>query len=548
MKKNHPKPQRQEETPRQRQSTKRIENRRELNQEVVFAEIAKSPKEEKHLRQKVRKENPAVITRIFSWIFAIVLLAVSGGVCYFLLRYGILPQPHRSIVIGIVVIINLIVWILLITGQKRKPHVRTALALAVVFSIVMSTAVYYIYFGVMALDNINNRKNIRSTNLQLIVKKESTYMEPADVADQVVQAPIKTESEPLDAYVESVQERFNVSLDLTDVPSYPEAVENLYAGKAEAIVFNSAMYETISDTHPNFKEETRIIDEWAYDKKVQDVAKPVDTANSGFNIYISGIDTYGQVSSVSRSDVNIIMTINPDTNHMLLTSVPRDTYMPIAGGGGGHKDKLTHAGIYGVESSIRSLEDFLDTDINYYARVNFTSLINIVDKIGGIDVENPVVFDGSTGYSFPAGTVHMNGEEALAYSRERYSLAGGDFDRGRNQERVIIAIFNKVNNPEFLLNYREVMDELEDSVQTNMPTEDMVKLINEMIVDRSPWKTEMQDVKGKGNPNLRSHLIPGRDIYLMEANPESVKEVQEKISEALKGIIREPEDSEKTKP
>ncbi|MGI6546072.1 MAG: LCP family protein [Fastidiosipilaceae bacterium] len=491
-------------------------------------------KSEKIVAVKPKRGKPAVVTRVFSWLFALVLLALSAGVCYLLLRYGVFPQFHRSIVIGVIVLVNLIVWILLIAGQSKKARVRTAIALSLVFSIIMGAFGYYLYFGVNALDAINENKNLRSTSLSLVVMTDSPYQAPADVIDKTIHAPLRTDSEVIDAYATSLNSRFNIQLPFTNVSSYHEAVDNLYSGGCEAIVFKNAMLSNVLDTHPNFSTETRVIDEWSIEKKVQDVAKPVDTSKKGFNVYISGIDTYGPISSVSNSDVNIIMTINPDSNQLLLTSVPRDTYLPIAGGGGGHNDKLTHAGIYGVESSIQTLEDFLDIDINYYARVNFTSLITIVDQIGGIDVENPVSFNTDY-YNFPAGTVHMNGEQALAFSRERHNLAGGDFDRGRNQERVILAIFKQINQPEFLLNYRDVLNSVEGSVQTNMPTEDMVKLVNQMIVDRSPWTTEMIDVKGTGKPGLNSYLIPGREIYMMEAYPDSVAEVKDKILKTLQG-------------
>ena len=459
-------------------------------------------------------------------------VGIVRGACYLMLRYGVLPLIHRSIAIGLIVVVNLVVWILVISGSHRKAQVRSAIALSIVFSLIIGAFSYYLYHGVTTLDLISQNKNLRSTKINLIVMKDSDYQTPVDVADKVVQAPLKTDGETITAYLESLNARFNLTLPLTETSSYPEAVDNLYSGNADAVIFNSAMSESILEAHPNFAEETRIIDEWEIEKKVQDVAKPVNTAKKGFNVYISGIDTYGPISSVSNSDVNIIMTINPDSNHLLLTSIPRDTYLPIAGGGGGHNDKLTHAGIYGVETSIQTLEDFLDTEINYYARVNFTSLIKIVDEIGGIDVENPVSFNTDY-YSFPAGVVHMNGEQALAFSRERHNLAGGDFDRGRNQERVILAIFKKIRSPELLMNYTSVLNEVEDSVQTNMPTEDIVKLLNEMIEDRSPWTTEMTDVKGTGKPGLNSYLIPGRDIYMMEAYPESVEEVKEKIKIAL---------------
>lgn len=253
-----------------------------------------------------------------------------------------------------------------------------------------------------------------------------------------------------------------------------------------------------------------------------------------FNVYISGIDTYGDLSQVSRSDVNIIASVNLKTGKVLLTSVPRDTYLKIAGGGKNKYDKLTHAGIYGVNSSIRTLEKFLDIDVSYYARVNFTSMQKIIDAIGGVDVYNEEDFTFRlTGEKFPKGDLHLNGEDALKFVRERYSLADGDNARGRNQEKVVSAMIKKMTSPTTLLNFDKILEVLNESVNTNMSTETMMDLVNVQIFSHTDFDIQTQEVEGEGKMGLPSFAMPDNRLYMMVPFDESVDKVKENIQDIL---------------
>lgn len=205
----------------------------------------------------------------------------------------------------------------------------------------------------------------------------------------------------------------------------------------------------------------------------------------------------GAVSTTSRSDVNIIMTVNPDTHKILLTTTPRDYYVPIPDISGGMPDKLTHAGLYGVDASMRTLEEIYDIDLSYYARVNFTSLIKIVDALGGIDVYSDYAFTADAGgYSFQEGMNHMNGEQALAFSRERYSFSDGDNQRGKNQEAVITAILNKAMSPAILKNAGEIISDVSDSVETNMTQKEMSKFISMQLSSGASWDIQSASTQG----------------------------------------------------
>lgn len=254
-----------------------------------------------------------------------------------------------------------------------------------------------------------------------------------------------------------------------------------------------------------------------------------------FNVYISGVDVYGDLSRDSRSDVNIIATVNLATGKVLLTTVPRDTYLPIAGDGNNENDKLTHAGNYGVQSSIDTLENFLDIDITYYARVNFDSLVNLVDVIGGVEIENDQAFKSSlSGRYYEQGKVQLDGKAALDFVRERYTLKGGDNQRGRNQEKVLEAMIRKTLTPSVLLNFDGIMNTLNKSMVTNMSTNKIMDIVNMQIFSNKSFEIDSQEVKGEGTMDLPSYAMPDHQLYMFVPFEESVQEVKDTINQTLK--------------
>lgn len=295
---------------------------------------------------------------------------------------------------------------------------------------------------------------------------------------------------------------------------------------------DEATRSLFEDNHSKFDSETRIVKSYKYKTSTKDISKNVDVTSEPFNIYITGIDTYGTISTVSRSDVNMIATVNPKTHQVLLTSIPRDYYVPQPCQGG-QTDKLTHTGIFGVDCTVETVENYFGIDINYYVRVNFSSVENIVDALGGINVDSPIAFD-ALGYSFSAGTNSLNGKEALAFSRERYSLGGGDRDRGKNQMRVITGIINKAISPSIITNYTSILDAVSGSFQTNMSNSEMTSLIKMQINDMSGWDIEQIAVNGTGNASAWSPAN-GFNSWVMEPNVNTVKRAVEVMKKVENG-------------
>ena len=345
--------------------------------------------------------------------------------------------------------------------------------------------------------------------------------------------PTGTDNENIQKLIADIKTSQNKELTVEESSSYLAAYKSLLAGDTKAIILNSVFENIIESEYPDYASKIKKI----YTKELtKTVETPKNVKGDSFNVYISGIDTYGPISSVSRSDVNIIMTVNRETKKILLTTTPRDSYVPIADGGNNQKDKLTHAGIYGVDASIHTLENLYGIDLNYYARLNFTSFLKLIDLLGGVDVYNDQDFTSLHGkFHFPIGNVHLDSEQALGFVRERYSLADGDRDRGRNQQKVIVAILQKLTSAEALKNYDSIMKGLQDSIQTNMPLETMMNLVNAQLESGGTYKINSQDLKGTGRMDLPSYAMPESNLYMMEISDSSLESVKAAIKDVMEG-------------
>jgi len=228
--------------------------------------------------------------------------------------------------------------------------------------------------------------------------------------------------------------------------------------------------------------------------------KHVDVTGESFNVLVSGIDVTGDINeTVSRSDVNMVVTINPRTREVLLTSIPRDYYVELPSYGA--MDKLTHTGIYGAEETIGAVEELLDIEINYYAKVNYSTITGLVDAIGGIDIVSPYSFDThgmGVYYHFEEGEIHLDGSQALAYCRERQSWIDGDMKRNENQQLILEAVIKKLTRgPVILFKYASILDAVKGTVETDMGKGDMTDLVKMQLKDMRSWDISKQALKGE---------------------------------------------------
>ena len=254
-----------------------------------------------------------------------------------------------------------------------------------------------------------------------------------------------------------------------------------------------------------------------------------------FVVYISGIDCYGSIDTRSRSDVNILMVVNPSTGKIMMVTVPRDSYVQIAGFAAGSYDKLTHAGIYGVKTSMNTLDNLFGIKTDYYIRVNFSSVEKFVDLLGGVDIYSPMAFTSHDGgSSFTAGWNHLNGKRALAFARERKAFSGGDFQRGKNQMELIKAVFGKMTSASALANFGSIMSQVSNNFQTNMSMDQLTALCR-MQLDRGiSWNIESYAVTASGG-NAYCYSYKGSKLYVAYLNSDSVKEAASKMRAVMEG-------------
>ncbi|MDO5047843.1 MAG: LCP family protein [Anaerococcus sp.] len=460
-------------------------------------------------------------------VLLILSLLVGGLLFGIIYANNIFPQKLRFILLAILIIYHLILFLL---AKSKTTYLNgLALGLGLLGLIINSFASFYIYQAVGVIDKISEERE--ENEFSLVVKKESTYQSISDVIDEDIRTGLSQDEDNIIAYKDKLEEK-DISLKLSDAKTYVNAGIELMEGQSQVILLNERYRSIIKEQIPDFDEKTRVIDQIFASKVREDIEKEPEE-NSSFNIYISGIDTFGDISRVSRSDVNLILTINPQSKKMLITTVPRDSYVEIAGGGLGYKDKLTHAGIYGVESSVKTLENLFDIDINYYYRVNFSTFMNLIDVLGGVDVTNDQAFT-SGAYTFPQGEIHLDGRSALVFARERYNLERGDLDRGRNQEKVLKAILEKALSPAILFNYQSFLDIMMESTDTNMDKEKILELVNQQLEAGSSWQIDSTELRGSGQMGLPSFAMPNANLYMYVLDEKSLAETSKMIKSVMK--------------
>ena len=475
-----------------------------------------------------RKESSKVLEWV-NYILMVGYVILAGIVLFQMFRYNLLAFRLINIIITVLAVLLAIGAGIFI--KKKIAKVFTLLLL--IFGITLgSIGVFGIQQFVSVTSKLNETAAVSNYTMSIAVLKDSEIESVSQL--ESVAAPIDNDQENVQKLIDDVQKNQQQTLTVTSIESYLEAYKQLQSGEVKAIVLNEAFENIIESEYPNHADTIKKIYTMGVKKKVKG---PKASKGNGMTIYVSGIDTYGPINSVSRSDVNILMTVNTDTKEVLLTTTPRDSYVPIADGGNNQYDKLTHAGIYGVDASIHTLENLYGIDINYYARLNFTSFLKLIDLLGGIDVYNDQEFNAHTndGKHYPVGNLHLNSKDALGFVRERYALADGDRDRGRNQQKVITAIIQKLTSTEVLTNYSAVIQGLQESVQTNMPVEVMIDLVNRQLEKGGKYDVQSQDLKGTGRMDLPSYAMPGSQLYMMEVSQDSLASVKAAMTSVLKG-------------
>ena len=405
----------------------------------------------------------------------------------------------------------------------------------VVFSIIAAVSLFAFKSLVDVAHNMNETASYSEIEMSVVVPSNSSVNDVSDLTS--VQAPTDADGSNINELLSHIKSEKGVDLATEKVDSYQAAYENLVNGSSQAMVFNSAYSSLLEMSYENYQSNLKTIYSYKIKTSIKDEAKAHDS--NVFNIYISGIDTYGSISTVSRSDVNLILTVNMNTHKILMTETRRDAYVKIPDGGADQYDKLTHAGIYGVETSEKTLENLYGITIDYYARLNFDSFLKLIDALGGVTVYNDQAFTAHTNnkYSFEVGNINLSsGDQALAFVRERYSLEHGDYDRGNNQMKVIQAILNKMTSLKSVSNYSTIISNVQDSIQTDMKLDTMMKLVNGQLDSGEKFTVTSQEVTGTGSTGeLTSYAMPSSNLYMIKLDDASVAKASQAIKDVMEG-------------
>ena len=470
-------------------------------------------------------KNKEIMKNKISLILVMISIIISIYFMHCINNIGILPNKYLAI-IYIVIILILILIILLITRKKIVFYI-----LSIILILFTNTSYIigsnYINKANKALENISKKK-ITNVNYYIIVKKNSKINKISDLNNKTI-GYIK------DNNTKNLFNKLNKQINYNEkeyvgLSSIIADLEN-----DTPIILNSGYIDALNSEIQTFKNSYKIIYTITLNEKNDNMNSYKNINKESFILYISGIDTYGKISTRGRSDVNILAVVNPNTKKILLVNTPRDYYVQLHDTTG-LKDKLTHAGIYGIEKSIQTMEDIYDINIDKYLRVNFNTLIKLVDEIGGIDINSDEEFTAYTdkNVTIKKGINHLNGKEALAYSRERYTYTSGDKHRGENQQEVISAIIKKITQKNTLMQkYDTILKTLSNSFETNI-TDKEIKDFSKMQLNKNiKWEIESISVDGTNSRNYTYSMGTNYLLYVMIPDRETVINARNNIYKTL---------------
>lgn len=487
-------------------------------------------------RRKERKAERAGAAR--GMVFFAFQLAASLAFLWLLCWMDILLMEYLLGIAGVLLVLLGITLISQLAVRGKGKIVGKVFSF--LMTIVLAVGSFYVYKTGGALLSIAGGGS-ESHKMVAVVRESDKAEELSDAEDYVFGIQYATDGENTDKALSNINKQLKKSIDTEVFDNMEEMAQALMDEEIDIIVYDSNYQNTMEKTSEGFGSNTRVIYEYTVEE-TQDVSLDVPVQSEPFTVYISGIDIYGNVEDSSRSDVNIIATVNPTTHQILLVTTPRDYYVEIPGISGGMKDKLTHAGNYGVDVSIDTLEELYQVSIPFYGRLNFTSFINIIDILGGVDVESEYAFttgtDAGAVVEIQEGTNHLDGQEALAFARERHALVDGDNQRGKNQEALITAMIKKMVSPSMIVKAADILDEAADSVETNMSMKQIRALIKQQLSDHSDWQIYSMAADGIGGQEM-CYSTGSQYLYVTIPNEDTVVEIADMINKVEAGEMIE---------
>lgn len=470
------------------------------------------PKKDVKLSQNVnsngkrkKKKNKRPISK-FMTIFMIVSLAL---LIFQIIKLNLLPAKLIVLVSLIMVILCLI--ILLILHFKAKKFLPRILAGFIALCMCMGLAYgnYFIFKTDNTFDVVTSLADSKATTTSIVALKSSSIKKEKDLKGKKIGTILDMDKKPTKRMLDDLN-KDNIKYTTKDYSNLDELMEAFYSGEVDAICLNEKYRDILHETQAyfTFQTDTRIVHQNVHYTKVEKNDNPSDPVNDiskdAFTILVSGNDSYGTLQdSNTRSDANLLLTVNPKTGTILMTSIPRDYYVelvcpdddPELACPEGSYDKLTHSGLMGVKSTEKTIEKALGIKINYNVRINFSSVVNLVDALDGIDLdikkgEEVDIFYVNSQPGLSIGKHHVDGETALAFARERHAYLDGDNQRVRNQQKVFKAIFKRIISPKMITNYGKFMDAIAVAFDTNLSGDEISKFVKYELDNMPNWKIE----------------------------------------------------------
>lgn len=439
-------------------------------------------------------------------VITIIVIMLSVVFMGLLAMTKMVPTIYMLIIGIVLAVIAAIIW-LLVWHTRYTGRFIGGTVLAVIMIAILAFGGFYINKTRSAISNISG-ETTEVTQMAVYVKSDDAADSVEATAGYTYGILSSLDRENTDGAVAHLNSQSGTEVQTKEYAGLTELADGILNGEVNAMLLNSgylSVYEDM-DGYTDFSTKIKEVGTVDVESTIQSAEEsapiePITTANGGkvYTIYLSGIDTRGEMTAKSRSDVNIIATVNTDTHEILLVSTPRDYFVPLSISGGA-PDKLTHAGIYGIDVCMDTLGMLYDIDINYYFRINFGGFVKVIDALGGITVNSDYDFDSKNilGYHFNKGENYLNGEQALIFARERYAFQEGDRQRGKNQMEVIRGVVKKALSPEILTSYSSILSSLDGCFGTNITYEEIAQILQQQLTNGGDWTIVSYSVNGTG--------------------------------------------------
>lgn len=439
-------------------------------------------------------------------VITIIVIMLSVVFMGLLAMTKMIPTIYMLIIGIVLAVIAAIIW-LLVWHTRYTGRFIGGTVLAVIMIVILAFGGFYINKTRSAISNISG-ETTEVTQMAVYVKSDDAADSVEATAGYTYGILSSLDRENTDGAVAHLNSQFGTEVQTKEYAGLTELADGILNGEVNAMLLNSgylSVYEDM-DGYTDFSTKIKEVGTVDVESTIQSAEEstpiePITTANGGkvYTIYLSGIDTRGEMTAKSRSDVNIIATVNTDTHEILLVSTPRDYFVPLSISGGA-PDKLTHAGIYGIDVCMDTLGMLYDIDINYYFRINFGGFVKVINALGGITVNSDYDFDSKNilGYHFNKGENYLNGEQALIFARERYAFQEGDRQRGKNQMEVIRGVVKKALSPEILTSYSSILSSLDGCFGTNITYEEIAQILQQQLTNGGDWTIVSYSVNGTG--------------------------------------------------